>query len=44
MNKFSPEVLHYNVKTSIAYSGIKLSGSFQLRDQTKKDHQHHTVD
>ena len=39
MNKFSSRVLPCNVKTSIAYSGAKLSSKFQLKDQTKKDHQ-----
>ena len=44
MNKFLPEVLRYNIKTCIAYSGIKLIGRFQLRRQTKKHHQHNAVD
>ena len=33
----------FNVKTSIAYSGIKLSSRFQLKDQTNKDHEHDVV-
>ena len=32
-----------NVKTSIAYSGIKLSNRFQLKRQTNKDHEHDVV-
>ena len=39
MNKFSTRVLPSNVKTCTAYSGTKLSSKFQLKDQTKKDHQ-----
>ena len=40
MNKFSSQVLPCNVETCIAYSGTKLGSRFQLKDQTKKDHQH----
>ena len=43
MNKFSTRVLPCNVKTCAAYSGTKLSSKFQLKDQTKKDHQHDVV-
>ena len=43
MNKFSTRVLPCNVKTCTAYSGTKLSSKFQLKDQTKKDHQHDVV-
>ena len=43
MNKFSSWVLPCNIKICIAYSGTKLSSSFQLKDQTKKDHQHDVV-
>ena len=31
------------VKTCMAYSGTKLSSKFQLKDQTKNDHQHAVV-
>ena len=40
MRKFSTRVLPCNVKTCTAYSGTKLSTKFQLKDLTKKDHQH----
>ena len=43
MNKFSTQVLPCNVKTCIAFSGTKLSSKFQLKEQTKKDHQHDVV-
>ena len=43
MNKFSSRVLPSNVKILTAYSGTKLSSKFQLKDQTKKDHQHDVV-
>ena len=43
MNKISSRVLPSNVKTCIAYSGTKLSSTFQLKYQTKKDHQHDAV-
>ena len=43
MNKFSTRVLPCNVKKCIVYSGTKLSSKFQLKDQTKKDHQHDEV-
>ena len=43
MNKYSTRVLPCNVKTSTAYSGTKLSSKFQLKDQTKKYHQHDAV-
>ena len=33
----------FNVKTPIAYSGIKLSNRFQLKRQTNKDHEHDVV-
>ena len=32
-----------NVKTCTEYLGIKLSSNFQLKYQTKKDHQHDVV-
>ena len=41
--QFSKRVLPCNPKTYAAYSGTKLSSKFQLRDQTKKDHQHDVV-
>ena len=40
INKFSSKVVQTNVKTCIAYSGTKLSSQFQIKVQTKKDHQH----
>ena len=43
MNKSSTQVLSCNVKTCTAYPGTKLSSKFQLKDQTKKDHQHDVV-
>ena len=43
MNNFSTRVLPCNVKTSTAYSGTKLSSKFQLKYQTKKDHQDDVV-
>ena len=43
INKFSSQVLPCKVKACIAYSGTKLSSRFQLKDQTKKDHQHDVV-
>ena len=43
MNKFSTRVLPCTVKTLTAYSGTKLSSEFQLKDHTKKDHQHDVV-
>ena len=43
MNNFSTRVLPCNLKTCTAYSGTKLSSKFQLKDQTKKDHQHDVV-
>ena len=43
MTKFSTRVLLCNVKKCIAYSGTKLSSKFQLKDQTKKNHQHDEV-
>ena len=43
MNKFSTRVLPCNLKTCTAYSATKLSSKFQLKDQTKKDHQHDVV-
>ena len=43
MNKFSIRVLPSNVKKCTTYSGTKLSSKFQLKDQTKKDHQYNVV-
>ena len=43
MNKFSTWVLPSNVKMCTAYSWTKLSSKFQLKDQTKKDHQYDVV-
>lgn len=43
MNKFSSQVLRFNVKTCIAHSGTRLSIKFQSNYQTKNDHQHDTV-
>ena len=43
MTKLSTRVLTCNAKTCAAYSGTKLSSKFQLKDQTKKDHQHDVV-
>ena len=43
MNKFSTRVLLCNIEKCIAYSGTKLSSKFQLKDQTKKVHQHDEV-
>ena len=43
MNKFSTRVLPCNVRTCTAYSGTKLSSRFQLKDQTKKEHQHDII-
>ena len=43
MNKFSTQVLPCNFKTCTAYSGTKLNSKFQLKDQTKKDHQDDVV-
>ena len=38
MNKFSSQVLRFNVKTCIAHSGTRLSIKFQSNYQTKNDH------
>ena len=43
MSKFSTRVLPFNLKTCTTYSATKLSSKFQLKDQTKKDHQHDVV-
>ena len=43
MNNFSSKVLLTNVKTCIAYSGTKLRSQWQIKDQTKKDHQYDLV-
>ena len=43
MTKLSTRVLPCNTKTCAVYSGTKLSSKFQLKDQTKKDHQHDLV-
>ena len=43
MTKLSTRVLPCNAKTCAAYSGTKLSSKSQLKDQTKKDHQHDLV-
>ena len=43
MNKFLSRILPCNIKTFIAYYETKLSIKFQLKDQTKKDHQHGVV-
>ena len=40
MNKFKSRVLSRSIETCISYSGTKLSSRFQLKDHTKKDHQH----
>ena len=40
---FDHEGYQFNVTTCIAYSETKLSSRFQLKDQTKKDHQNHVV-
>ena len=42
-NKFKSRVLSRSIKTCISYSGTKLSSRFQLKDHTKKDHQHDVV-
>ena len=41
--KFPTRALPCNAKTCAAYSGIKFSSKFQLKDQTKRDHQHDVV-
>ena len=43
MTKLSTRDLPCNAKTCAVYSGTKLSSKFQLKDQTKKDHQHDEV-
>ena len=43
MTKLSTRVLPCNTKTCAVYSRTKLSSKFQLKDQTKKDHQHDVV-
>ena len=43
INKFSSRVLPCNVKTYVIYSRIKLGSRFQIKDHTKKDHQHDVV-
>ena len=43
INKFSTRILSCNVKICTAYSGTKLCSKFQLKDHTKKDHQHDVV-
>ena len=40
MNKFKSRVLSRSIETCISYFGTKLSSRFQLKDHTKKDHQH----
>ena len=43
MNKFLTRVLPCNVQTCTAHSGTKLTSKFQVKDQTKKTHQHDVV-
>ena len=43
MNRFQSRVSLCNVTCNETYSGTKLSSKFQLKSQSKKDHQHDVV-